>query len=436
MTPGALFAGVLSACFVSIADVRQQGGALPAGSCGLAAAAFCETFDTPVPGGRGGDLDEARWNVARIGRNDPGHGLDGFWPSTSLAACGQTSKVGAEHDLVVCGGELAEALGSTGIAMRARQPIDLASATDAAPTILTFDVDLTNDSGSGSWIDVWIADEPLTFILDTFNDAAGIAPAPRSALGFSFFGCPTVPGRSELGTVYVSANGKVTSSKSPFLPPPADPCFNSAPGATNHVEIRIAPRSLDVWVSDAGERDTLRQIAHVAVDALPLSRGYVIFEHFAVTGAVVHHWDNIGFGGAVHPTPHAVDAPDSLTGGASDGVNVGYDVASPDKTQTVSLTFPAVDLTGARSAHLDFDVFSFDQSRTLRYCLNPPNGKCHELASPFPPSQFDAASVVARDLDLAELQPGTNQLGNLKMVTQNTPNDSVISNLTLTVEVE
>ena len=35
--------------------------------CGLASAAFCETFETPNLGGNGGDLDEAKWAVARWG---------------------------------------------------------------------------------------------------------------------------------------------------------------------------------------------------------------------------------------------------------------------------------------------------------------------------------------------------------------------------------
>ncbi|MBL8742372.1 MAG: hypothetical protein JNK04_14790, partial [Myxococcales bacterium] len=35
------------------------------GSCQLADPAFCETFDKPSPGGRGGDLDERLWSVAR-----------------------------------------------------------------------------------------------------------------------------------------------------------------------------------------------------------------------------------------------------------------------------------------------------------------------------------------------------------------------------------
>src|SRR6185295_14841123 len=34
--------------------------------CGLPAAAFCDTLATPSPGGRGGDVDDAKWSVTRV----------------------------------------------------------------------------------------------------------------------------------------------------------------------------------------------------------------------------------------------------------------------------------------------------------------------------------------------------------------------------------
>src|SRR4051794_8293521 len=50
------------------AAVVFEGHAPPAAAgCGLPAPAFCETFETPSPGGRGGDLDEAVWSFARWG---------------------------------------------------------------------------------------------------------------------------------------------------------------------------------------------------------------------------------------------------------------------------------------------------------------------------------------------------------------------------------
>ena len=51
----------------SITPVDPIPTTLEPGSCGLEQPAFCETFDTPNPGGRGGDLDETRWSYSRYG---------------------------------------------------------------------------------------------------------------------------------------------------------------------------------------------------------------------------------------------------------------------------------------------------------------------------------------------------------------------------------
>jgi hypothetical protein len=240
----------------------------------------------------------------------------------------------------------------------------------------------------------------------------------------------------QLATVYVSADGKLESLKGPFEPPPQSSCFTVGSGEMNHFEVRLAPKSIELWASDAGQRDTFRQVALVPIAALPLARGYVTFEHFQMTGSQTHRWDNVGFSGPLHPTPRAVDAPDSLVRGGPDGVNVGYDLSAPNDSRTVSLSLGAIDLTGARSVHLELSLFAFDQSRTLRYCLNPPNGQCHELASTFGASQLQDVPLVVTGIELSELNAGGNEIGNMKMVTQTTPLDSILSNLTLTVELE
>src|SRR5262249_30169114 len=154
--------------------------------------------------------------------------------------------------------------------------------------------------------------------------------------------------------------------------------------------------------------------------ALPLSRGYVTFEHFQRTGSLTHRWDNIGFDGPAHPTPRAVDAPDSLIVGRPGGINLGYTLSSPTGGPPVTLSLGAIDLTGARSANLSLSLSNFDQSRTLRYCFNLPKNECHELRSPFPPSQIQDVPIVIDGIDLTELQPGGNQIGDMRITTQTT----------------
>jgi hypothetical protein len=430
-----LFARGLGACFVTIPDVNDNGTTLTPGSCGLQAPAFCEAFDAPSPGGRGGDLDEARWNVARIGSSNASQGLLNWLGSASLDACGKTATVMADHDLVVCDGQLAEVVASGVLAMRIRQPLDLTGASAESPTLLAFDVDAASD-GSG-WIDVWLTDQPLALVPDSLLDPNGVSLPPDNALGFFFYGCQALPNQMQLAKVYVSANGKLESLKGPFEASSQNPCFAVASGAMNHFEVRLAPTSIELWASDAGQQDTFRQVALVPVGALPLSRGYVMLEHFQMSGAQTHHWDNVGFSGPVRPTPRAIDALDSLSrGGPDGGVNLGYDLSAPNDTATVTLSLSSIDLSGAKSAHLELSLFAFDQSRTLRYCLNPPNGKCHELRSPFSPSQVQDVPLIVTGIDLSELNAGDNEIGNMKMVMQTTPGDSILSNLTLSVEVE
>src|SRR5687767_6519792 len=49
--------------------MRRDAGPVVLGdpACGLGNAAFCETFDAPSPGGRGGEIDETRWAFSRWG---------------------------------------------------------------------------------------------------------------------------------------------------------------------------------------------------------------------------------------------------------------------------------------------------------------------------------------------------------------------------------
>src|SRR5687767_318056 len=71
------------------AAVEQDGGIdaamlpPPGPGCGLDAAAFCETFDAPHPGGRGGEIDErrfafSRWGFSRGEAESRGY-RDGVW---------------------------------------------------------------------------------------------------------------------------------------------------------------------------------------------------------------------------------------------------------------------------------------------------------------------------------------------------------------------
>src|SRR4051812_28225990 len=80
------------------------------GSCGLDKPAFCEDFEKPSPGGRGGDLDESIWAFSRWGHETRQHFVrdpakteaDKLYPPFF---CGKPlGSVGFGSDVVSCDG--------------------------------------------------------------------------------------------------------------------------------------------------------------------------------------------------------------------------------------------------------------------------------------------------------------------------------------------
>ena len=388
-------------------------------------------------------MDETRWNVSRLGVENSAMGLLDAWPTGTLDACGQTTSVAPDDDLVVCGGQLTEGIdgGFDLLAMRVRQPFDFSG---TGSSTVAFDVDA--DFGDGSaWLDVWLTDRPLPFVRDTLNGSSGLSPA-GNALGFFFYNCPAIPGKVELATLYASSQGTVTALQGPFLPDTQSPCFDVSSGSTNHFEMRVGPSAIELWASDAGMPNTFRLVAHIGVGdggpnsltSLPLTKSYVTFEHIQRGGTHAFHWDNIGFDGPLHPTPRAVDVPDSLTSAGNGQISLGYlvpDPNTPPPNDVLTLALGPVDLSGARSVHLDFGLWAFDSSRTLRTCVDPPTGPCQSSTSPGPAGEGVDEQPIEIDVDPATLVPAGNQLG-LKITAQGTGFDSVADNLTLTVEVE
>jgi hypothetical protein len=431
-----MLACALGACVVSIPDVRRHSTPAP-GSCGLAAPAFCETFDTASHGGRSGDLDESRWNVARVGQSDPSQGLVDFWPSLTFQACGQTMTVTGDNDLVVCQGLLVEPLVGSYLGLRIRQPIDLSSATDTSPVTLAFDVDAAQNQSGSDYLDVWITDQALAFVADWIMNPPP-NPVPNNGVGIRFGTCPMMPGSAWIQSAFVSTGGNLQT-----LGPPvdstraqADQCFAAMPGMLNHVELHFLSTSIELWASDDGQPDTFRLLSSIPTGALPLKRGYVGFVHTSTSGTAQHLWDNIGFDGPYHPPPHAADAPDSLASQSDGGVNLGYSLGAPNGPDGVDVTFAPLDLSGARSAHVDFTVFAFDSSRALYYCINPPTGPCTTYQSTLT-SYNDAPVDIDVTAFLSRLAQGpNNQLGNMKITAQSSPGYTVLANVTLTVEVE
>jgi hypothetical protein len=383
-----------------------------------------------MDGGRSGQLDETRWNVSRIGSSNPNQDEFDWYPSTMLEAC-DASTVTADGDLLVCGGKLAEGVTNALMAMRIRQKFDISGATSAAPATIVFDVDAQT---AADQIDIWFTDEALPFVPDSFGQS--VTTPPKNGVGFLLDACPMEPNMTQLSSVYVSTHGSIETLPIQSVADSSG-CFSTLRGQPNHIEIAFQPSEIDFGASPVGaggKPGTFQQFSLVALKApLPLQLGYVIFEDIPINATSSHVWDNIGFDGVLHALPHAADAPDALVkNGPADGINLGYDIPL---TSGVTIPFEVADLSGAASAHLDMDVWAFDNTRTLQYCFNPgPGAVCHTLPSPLAPGgPYDSPLVIP--IALSDLHAGVTSIS-MAITSQTTMFTTVVSNVTLTAEVE
>jgi hypothetical protein len=391
------------------------------GDCGLAAPAFCEDLEGIVPGNvpkgkRAGQLDDARWSVARLGPTNSGQGMFDEWPPVDARFCGSVrSGVLPDNDVVVCkdasGGSnlLADAIAASRghLAMRVRQPFDFGGRI----ATIAFDVDAVGDlDGSPS---VWIADEAVPV---PFQRSDQIETVARNAIGFEFGGgggCPS--GANTLTDVSVFAN-RASVAVSDIQ----SDCFLVEPGVLNHIEIRLGQPATEVWASDARSRSSLRRIARVLDVPMPFTRGYVSFEHAQANTPRTYHWDNLGFDGPTLPQPQGRSAPDSLEA-RSDGVNLGYTMSD-----TQLFDFAGLDPSGATSAHLDLNAWLISNPETFTLSFN--GGPRRPFTTPV--AEGTDARTLSIPVELGDLKAGDNYL-ELRAAST----DTVIANVDLTLEV-
>ena len=159
-----------------------------AAGCGLAAAAFCDTFSAATPGAtpRGGDLSAA-WGVSRTGgASNLGQGQFAQWAPTALELCGSTVTVSAPRDVQICNGQLHEAMddqhGVQSLAMYPKQPFDFAGRTGK----VTFDVRNDTQGSHAAWPEFWMSDKPVPA---PFTHEGSFAAIPANGFGLRFAGC-------------------------------------------------------------------------------------------------------------------------------------------------------------------------------------------------------------------------------------------------------
>ena len=271
--------------------------------CGLKQAAFCDTFDTPSPGGRGGDLDDAKWSVARIsGENNQGQGAFNVWGATTTQACGKkTDGVSVPNDMFFCAGGGTASMhfndsyndgGDFTIhSYRIRQPFDFSGRTG----IVAFDVDARGSipGGHGFWFNIFISDEPIPA---PYQNGAFTALFARAGVGIEFESvCSDNLSANTVSNVFIEKGYKITKEYPAPPTPYKTPCLKTKEEVLNHIEIRISQSKIEILGSDAGEPNTFRSLMVVDNVQVPLSRGYVHLQHThynatkcTFTGSEVH----------------------------------------------------------------------------------------------------------------------------------------------------
>jgi hypothetical protein len=461
-------AGVCAACGAAGDDadpMPDPGPTLPPldASCGFDAPAFCETFETPHPGGRGGEIDESRWSFGRWARTTSlwwTRATAQSFPDLMLPVatfCGTTFQdVLPPDDVRACPGtgvdgttsrQLNEVFDDQGDfafqSFMARQPFDFTDRTGR----LVFDVDAKQNpynAGHGWWIEVWITEDPTP--LPYHEAPGGVFSYPRRGIGIQFArqgGELEIPADGSwwgnaVGRVVVVDDYRVLHDYTYYqgFDDDTDVNFRARDGELNHFEIRIAKDRLEVWASDVDDPLNTRRRASVGDLDLGFTRGYVHLQHAhynaikdgmsgcedlvpgtCPTPSQTYRWDNIGFDGPRYGFLRAYDVADNfeLVGqdelpGRPDPVDayrLGY-FFSEDRSSHV-FDLAGVDTAGARAAVLDFNLYT-RTGRQLDYRFN--DGPTHTFTVPpgESPEDDDVFRTFSIEVPLAELTSGDNTL--------------------------
>lgn len=447
--------------------------------CGLAAAAFCDTFDAPsTAGGREGELDPTTWSVVRAEQAALGGDFITIGDhaiaigTATLPSCRTDlpAKVLPDKDILICDtiGTLqsntlliAAAEQNYGqIAARIRRPFDFAARTGK----IVFDATLQPDGLLG-WVALDITEDPIgaPSYLRVQNEENG--PVPRNALEIHFDQNCQVTDQVSVNYIIVTTNYvqhiiEVSNAERH--------CVGMKPGHLNHVEVDVSTQHVAISASPASDDGVtfapVEKLAEADV-TLPFSSGYVqlgAYNHASVKyssnhdiDAYIARFDNVGFDGPVLPVEIAAEIPNSLTTASvptgsvfTEAVNIGYKIGDGFSTP---LKFTAIDVGGAKSAQLTLLWWSLLPSSNggqgdvtkyeLDYRIN--GGATHtyrytpeQLA--FVSAQLAASQPVAGsfgvrvDVEVAELVSGTNTI---EFATTNVPTSypPAISNIDLLV---
>ncbi len=404
-------------------------------------AAFCDTFDMAHPGGRGGDLDETRWDVSRVYQwMNLGQGaFDGAFTMNTQRCKTLVSGVNADNDSFFCGldqnppesNHWMTAMNDNGnynvLSGRVRQPFDFASRTGT----ITYDVDSIG-LGHVWWPEVMITDEPIP---NPYQDIR--MPKNGIAITFENPGCDdgnmttahNQPGAIWIfnnynGTYYPPIDG--TSPTGGGVRHQIGGCYATGFDQANHFEIKISQDKLEIWASDktvdgGATYPNFKLRVSITNAQIPFTRGYVHFQHGQYNASKegfdsnhTYHWHAIGFDGPTLPTPRAYDVPDALAprGGF---LNMGYSADVNGQMNNGNSNVPPfnlqnVDLTNATSAKLNVSVWYLNQPPLpVMYRFNGGAWRSYNIPPVFASSD-DSGLPVSMPISLTDLKQGNNTL--------------------------
>lgn len=427
---------------------------LKAGNCGMQLGGpviFCETFDTkkdPAIQSRTGDLDPNVWGVSRAtgNVNFGGRSYNGWAESNPLQTCTGTVTAAPPNDIVVCNGQLREATNDnptgafdagnvTTLAMYPKQPFDFAGRTG------TVSFDISNDSHGthSAWPEFWMSDLPVPTPFNHFDSWQAL---PQNGFGIRFAAaapagqpgsCPNgrnlnmprwtvdsaVVVRNYVMDDTVGLGGVRTNLATKQLDCVISPPDNS--GITNHIELKVSQKQIDVYATDAGVAATAATLRHIAVITnanLTLTRGLIWLEdvHYnadkGTPPSQKQHtfvWDNVAFDGPFTYRDFSYDALDvAQFNAATSTIDLGK-FSLPNQTASWDVLYVPAN-PNPQAVRVLFNFFAYNAFKTLNLLVN---GHAHAVAWPYPDTQGFTWKTFAVSIPVTDLVSGTNvvQLG-------------------------
>lgn len=380
---------------------------------------FCDTFSDRNPGitSRTGDLDPNVWGVSRLfgsGFDNP-NGANPASP-TVLVGCDRTTVVSAPRDVVICNGQLREAVNDNGavtvLAMYPKQPFDFEGRTGT----VSFDVSNDTQGTHSVWPEFWVTDTPIPAPFSHFNSWIGF---PKNGFGVRFaingelghYGlCPngknlnkrrwTVDSAVVIRDyAYEDTRGYGYGTRSGLKVTILD-CVIASPGPNgplNHVELRVSRNEIEVYASDAGST-AVRKIATIANANLNLTRGLVwlLDAHYnAKKGACpptsdanpvcqdqhTFTWDNVAFDGPFTYRDFSFDALDNNSVNSDGTIQLGKSAGPNQFTRWQVLNMPANPQAASVRVLFNWTTFPGPMPGVVNVRVN---GNVHSVAYPYP----------------------------------------------------